>query len=112
MMRLLLLTLALASGLVAADGKRSITETDLYSFEWVADPQISPDGAKVVYTRVTVSAKHDNYETALWIVPAAGGAPRQISAGPRDQSARWSPDGKMLAFVRSTEASGQIYLLS
>ncbi len=95
-----------------AEGKRFITEADLYQFEWLADPQISPDGAKVVYTRVTVNAKRDNYETALWVVATAGGAARQLTAGPRDASPRWSPDGKTLAFVRSTETVGQIYLLS
>ena len=43
----------------AADSKRPIAATDLYSFQWIADPQISPDGAQVVYTRVTVTTKHD-----------------------------------------------------
>jgi dipeptidyl aminopeptidase/acylaminoacyl peptidase len=112
MMRLVLSAFLMACGLLAADGRRPITETDLYSFEWVADPQISPDGARLVYTRVTVNAKHDNYETAVWMVPAAGGAARRLTAGPRDASPRWSPDGRMLAFVRSTESSGQIHLLS
>ncbi|MBY0504734.1 MAG: S9 family peptidase [Bryobacteraceae bacterium] len=111
-MRLTFLITLFAATLAAADPPRRITETDLYQFTWVADPQISPDGQRVVYTRVTVNKKHDNYETALWIIPSAGGAPRQLTAGPRDASARWSPDGKTLAFVRSTETSGQIHLLS
>ncbi len=96
----------------AADGKRFITETDLYRFEWVADPQISPDGSSVIYTRVNVNAKRDNYETALWIVPTRGGAPRQLTVGPRDSGARWSPDGKLVAFVRASDAASQIHLLS
>src|SRR5271168_4034592 len=55
----------------AADGKRLITEVDLYNFQWIANPQISPDGAKVIYTLVKTTAKHDNYETTLWIIPSA-----------------------------------------
>ena len=101
----------------AADAKRPITETDLYAFQWAGSPQISPDGSKVVYTLVKVTAKHDNYETALWMTPATGGPARQLTSGPHDSAARWSPDGKLLAFLRATEKDGkpeppQIYLLS
>ena len=100
----------------AAD-KRPITETDLYAFQWIADPQISPDGAKVIYTHVTVNKKKDGYDTALWILPAKGGPARQLTDGPRDSAARWSPDGRQIAFLRSVEKTGkpepaQIYLLS
>ena len=52
----------------------TITETDLYAFQWIADPRISPDGAQIVYTRVVVNARHDGYESALWLIPAAGAA--------------------------------------
>src|SRR5260370_23321745 len=102
---------------VGADGKRSITETDLFAFQWIGSPQIAPDGSKVVYALVKVTSKHDDYETALWIVPANGGSPRQLTTGPHDSGARWSPDGKLLAFLRATEKDGkpeppQIYVLS
>jgi dipeptidyl aminopeptidase/acylaminoacyl peptidase len=97
--------------------KRVITEMDLFKFVWIADPQISPDGSRVAFTRVWVNQKSDRYDSALWIVPTAGGAARQLTAGPRDASPRWSPDGKRLAFIRSAEREGrpqpsQIYLLS
>ena len=100
-----------------ADSKRAITEKDLYAFHWVGSPQISPDGAKVVYTLVKVAANHDDYETTLWIAPTSGGASRQLTSGPRDSGAQWSPDGKTLAFLRATEKDGkpqppQVYLLS
>jgi dipeptidyl aminopeptidase/acylaminoacyl peptidase len=91
---------------LAAD-KRPIKADDIYLFHWVADPQVSPDGSQVAYTYVGVNAKHDGYDTSLWLVPAAGGAPRQITAGPRDSSARWSPNGKRIAFARATEKDGK-----
>ncbi len=108
---------ALVSLLTAADGKRLITQTDLYAFQWIADARISPNGASIIYTHVTVTSKHDGYDTSLWIIPSAGGTARQLTSGPRDTSPRWSPDGKLLAFVRAPETPGkppspQIYLLS
>ena len=40
----------------AAD-KRNITEKDLFDFVWVGDAQVSPDGARVAFVRVTVAAR-------------------------------------------------------
>jgi dipeptidyl aminopeptidase/acylaminoacyl peptidase len=102
--------------LLGADGRRSIAETDLYDFHWIANAQISPDGSRIIYTLVKTTPKHDNYETALWVIPSAGGTARQLTAGPHDFGARWSPDGKLAAFLRATDKDGktqppQIYLL-
>ncbi|HUA84811.1 MAG TPA: S9 family peptidase [Bryobacteraceae bacterium] len=95
----------------AADGKRSITEVDLYNFQWIADAQISPGGGEVIYTLVKTTPKHDDYQTSLWIVPSVGGPARQLTSGPHDSAARWSPDGKSVAFLRRGDRGVQIYLL-
>ena len=36
---------------------RPITEKDLFRFVWIGDPQMSPDGSRVAFVRVTVNAK-------------------------------------------------------
>src|ERR1044072_6752503 len=88
--------------------KRNITEKDLFSFVWIGDPQVSPDGSRVVFVRVTVNDKKDGYNTAIWTVATANGETRQLTNGPRDSQPRWSPDGKFLAFVRAPEVSGRV----
>ncbi len=102
----LFLAICLLKNSAFAD-KRPIADTDLYAFKWLADPRISPDGSMVVYTLVTTTVKHDNYQTALWIVPTGGGTARQFTGGPHDVSPRWSPDGKRLAFLRAGEKDGK-----
>ena len=116
----LIAALLLAVPQLASAAQRPITETDLFKFVWTADPRISPDGKQVVYVRVTVNAKKDGYDTALWIVPADGSEPpRPFTSGPEDRSPRWSPDGSRLAFVRSVKTDkdkddkvSQIFLIS
>src|ERR1700716_1971761 len=91
----------------AAAQKRNITEKDLFSFNWIADPQISPDGSRVAFVRVTVNEKKDGYNTSIWTVSPATGETHQLTGGTRDSSPRWSPDGKYLVFVSVTEKDGK-----
>jgi hypothetical protein len=58
-MRAIVLLLTIAFCAFPAE-KRPTSATDLYAFKWIADPRISPDGASVAYTVVTVTPKHDN----------------------------------------------------
>ena len=71
---LLALALVPAAGVAAS---RPITETDLFRLTWVADPQVSPDGKRVAFVRVTVNEKKDGYDTAIWTVDTEGGRDRK-----------------------------------
>src|SRR5882762_8002888 len=106
--RLLFILISIALLAVPAFAqKRNITEKDLFNFVWAGDTQISPDGSRVAFVRVTVNEKKDGYNTSIWTVSPANGETHQLTSGPRDSSPRWSSNGEYLVFVRVTEKDGK-----
>jgi dipeptidyl aminopeptidase/acylaminoacyl peptidase len=108
MSRLAIYFFVLIAVTVVSAEKRNITEKDLFDFIWIGDFQVSPDGSRVAFVRVTVNEKKEGYNTSIWSVPVAGGEePHQLTKGDHDAAPRWSPDGKFLLFVRATEKDGK-----
>jgi len=76
--------------------------------ETAADPQLSPDGMHVIYTRGWVDTMHDRRESALWIMNADGSRNRFLVKG---SAARWSPTGDRVAYLAAGDPKGsQIYV--
>lgn len=85
-----------------------LTVADYLDLERVGDPQISPDGSRVVYTRRWVDKLEDKWESALWIINADGSRNRFLVKG---SSPRWSPDGSRILYLAEGEPKGsQIFV--
>ncbi len=116
-----------------AQSKRPMTIMDIMDLKNVGGVSLSPDGSKVAYAVSTWehpsarssadstkpdTAKGDKHEmrSHIWMVPAGGGTPRQLTFSERGENGpQWSPDGRSLAFVSSrgsgTDAKTQIWIL-
>ncbi|MFN0112572.1 MAG: prolyl oligopeptidase family serine peptidase [Blastocatellia bacterium] len=92
----------------AQSGK--LTVNDIFNLEVANDPQISPDGKRIVYVRQFAEIMSDRRMSNLWIVNVDGTDHRPLTTGnSSDASPRWSPDGKQLAYISSRDGSAQVY---
>ncbi len=109
MLRKILFLILLAAIAVAAPAQTHKLTLDLYmEFEETADPQISPDGKQIVYTRRWVDKLNDKWKLALWIMNADGSKNRFLVEG---SLPRWSPDGARIAYLAEGEPKGtQIFV--
>lgn len=84
---------------------------DVFQLEWVSDPQISPDGQKIIYVRNYNDVMADKSFSNLWVVNFDGSDNRPLTTGNQnDFSPRWSPDGKRVLYKSSKDGSVQLYL--
>ena len=104
--------LLIAGTVFAADGdKEPIRKLSLGMYldmVSVSDPEISPDGKQITFTRRWVDKMNDKFESALYIMNSDGGRQRFLTKG---SGARWSPDGTRIAYLGEGEPKGnQIYV--
>ncbi len=84
---------------------------DVFELEWASDPQLSPDGATIVYVRNFMDVMSDRRRSNLWAVSFDGSDHRPLTSGlSNDASPRWSPDGKRLLYASSAEGGTQLYV--
>ena len=72
-------------------------------WEWVANPQISPDGSQIIYTRSWVDKINDRRDSEVYIMNADGTRKRRLTEG---SSPKWSPSGDRILFTRQGDPDG------
>jgi dipeptidyl aminopeptidase/acylaminoacyl peptidase len=88
---------------------RSLTIEKLYVTRQIGRPTWSPDGKNTAFIS-NMSGRNN-----LWVVPAEGGFPTQLTVSDQRQSSiTWSPDGKWIAYQSDYDGDEQwdIFLVS
>ncbi len=84
---------------------------DVFGLQWVSDPQISPDGHRIVYVRNGMDIMTDSKAGRLWLVNSDG--TDNVPLTGRDvaeSNAVWSPDGARIAFISKTDNGSEIFV--
>ena len=79
--------------------KSNLELLDIFNMEFVSDPQISPDGSKIIYVRNFKDVMTDRNLSNLWIMNFDGSNHRPLTTGNQNDFApKWSHDGKKIVF--------------
>jgi dipeptidyl aminopeptidase/acylaminoacyl peptidase len=101
-----------AAGLGDEPAKKTLTPELAITMRSPADMRFSPDGRRVVFV-LNDPLKGTTRKRHIWMLDVATKQVRQFTFSDKSEnSPRWSPDGRMLAFLSSRGEQTQIYLLS
>jgi dipeptidyl aminopeptidase/acylaminoacyl peptidase len=85
---------------------------DVFQLEYATQPQVSPDGTRIAYTRRSMDIRADRSRSAIWVYDLRDDTHVPLFSGAKSYSSpSWSPDGSRIAYVASEEGGGsQIYV--
>jgi len=110
---ILLAAFAIASSPILAQSRRAMTFDDVMSLRVVSDPRISPDGKQVAFVVTQADMKTNFRNSDVWVVSTDGGEPHPMTVSPRrDDSPRWSPDSRRIAFISDRDGKSQVYVIA
>src|SRR5690242_14081819 len=98
--------------LIPVSGWAQLTPEQALSVRQIQEPKFSPDGSRVAFT-VVEPPKGNGNDRNIWLADVKSGELIQFTKSPKsDSSPRWSPDGKILAFLSDRDGAAQIYTFS
>ena len=104
-----LLLVLVSTGAAQAPAKRAFSLDDVARMQRVSDPEIAPDGEWVSYTVTTADTVRDREQSDIWMARWDGTKAVQLTSSPESEhSARWSPDGRWLAFLSDRGDSHEV----
>ncbi len=87
-----------------------MTPEVLWSFGRLSDPQISPDGTKVLYGVTYYSIEKNKGNRELYTVNIDGTGLKRLTTTPESEfNAIWRPDGKKIGYLSSAGGSVQLW---
>src|SRR5438046_6787093 len=97
---LIVLGVVLPTSSAGAQNKRPMAVEDLLTAIRVGDPQVSPDGRRVLFTRTTTDLSSGKRNADIWMVPSDGSsAPAPFIASPKgEDTPRFFRDGRVAFF--------------
>jgi dipeptidyl aminopeptidase/acylaminoacyl peptidase len=106
-----------STAVTAVEAKRPVTVDDFARIADVSDPQIDPAGEWIAYTVKTSDVEKDKSETHLWMVSWDGKRSVQLTnrKGESESSARFSPNGEMIAFISGRgdeDENGHLWMMN
>ena len=100
-----LFLIAASMGIDAKTYARNITLEDYLEWETASDPQISPNGETVLYSRRSVDKVQDKIASEIWAIETKSGLQYRLLE--QGSIVRWSPNGERIAFLGD---GGQIFV--
>ncbi len=95
-----------------AQTSAGLTIDDLVRVRRAGDSQLSPDGRTIAFTITDTDVAANRRATQIYLMPATGGEMRQLTNDKASSSSpRWSPDGKLLAFISARDGEAQIHMI-